>query len=248
MFRSSHCAGLAAAAILAALVASPPAAAQVRLRTDAGEASVKVLSWKDIPFRTVVRQEHDFSCGSAALATLLTYHYGRPTSEATTFSAMYASGDQAAIQKVGFSMLDMKRYLAAVGLASDGFRISLDELAQMRRPAIVLMNLGSYRHFVVIKGVQGDRVLVGDPALGLRTYRRADFMQMWNGVAFGLHERPGLRAPAFNQAAEWDPWARAPSGVVSRWDTTTALTDHLAPLYQITPLRELTSAYPGAPP
>lgn len=240
--------GIGAVAALTALVLAAPAGAQVRFRTEGGEAAVKVLSWKDIPFRTTIRQEHDFSCGSAALATLLTYHYGRPTTEAQAFSAMYAMGDQAAIQKVGFSMLDMKRYLTSKGLASDGFRISLDELAQMRRPAIVLINLGSYRHFVVIKGVERDRVLVGDPALGLRTYARADFQKMWNGIAFGLHDRPGQKAPAFNQPAEWDPWARAPSQNAARWDTSTALTDHLMPLYQITPLRELQSAYPGTPP
>ncbi|RYF14189.1 MAG: peptidase C39, partial [Oxalobacteraceae bacterium] len=29
-------------------------------------------------FETVVRQQYDFSCGSAALATLLRYHYDDP--------------------------------------------------------------------------------------------------------------------------------------------------------------------------
>jgi uncharacterized protein len=232
---------LAAAVLVGA--AGSPAAAQVAVRMEGGEARMRVVSWRDIPFRTVVRQEHDFSCGSAALATLLTYHYGRPTTEAQAFGAMYAHGDPALIQKVGFSMLDMKRYLASVRLRADGFRISLDELAALRRPAIGLINLGSYRHFVVIKGVEGDRVLVGDPAQGLRTYRRADFQRMWNGVAFALHDGAAPGAPVFNLASEWAPWSRAPMGQPNGWDTLTTLTSNQMPLYQIAPLRVLESAY-----
>ncbi|WP_204283799.1 C39 family peptidase, partial [Klebsiella pneumoniae] len=66
-------------------------------------------------FRTVVRQQYDYSCGSAAVATLLRYHYGRPTVESDVFSAMWRSGDQAQIKRAGFSMLDMKRYLDSQG-------------------------------------------------------------------------------------------------------------------------------------
>src|SRR5438128_1698017 len=87
-----------AAVALAALFASTGSLAQVRLSGDNGAATVQVMSWRDIPFRTVVRQQHDYSCGSAALATLLTYSYGIKTTEVDTFTAMYAKGDQAKIQ------------------------------------------------------------------------------------------------------------------------------------------------------
>src|SRR3546814_13412897 len=73
------------------------------------------LTWWDIPFRSVIRQRYDFSCGSAALATLLTYHYGAPTSEAMPFRAMWEKGDREAIRKVGFSMLDMRSEERRVG-------------------------------------------------------------------------------------------------------------------------------------
>src|SRR5437899_5579433 len=46
-----------------------------------GNVHVRTISYRDIPFRTVVRQQFDFSCGSAALATLLTYHFERPITE-----------------------------------------------------------------------------------------------------------------------------------------------------------------------
>ena len=58
----------------------------------------------------------------------------------------------------------MKRYLAAHGFEADGFEQPLDKLDEARVPAIVLINENGYHHFVVVKGVQADRVLIGDPA------------------------------------------------------------------------------------
>jgi hypothetical protein len=107
-----------AAAAMVWLGAAGGAAAQVRFHGEAGGSySVSVTSWRDIPFRTVVRQQYDYSCGSAALATLLHFHYGLRVGESDVFQAMYAVGDQARIQEVGFSMLDMKSYLEQRGFA-----------------------------------------------------------------------------------------------------------------------------------
>jgi predicted double-glycine peptidase len=235
---SVHRLKIAAAALLVLTSAPAVANAQVRFHNEAGGATVRVLSWREIPFRTVVRQEHDYSCGSAALATLLTYHYGKPTSEPQAFSAMFSRGDQAKIRKVGFSMLDMKRYLQARGIQADGFRIGLDELAASRWPAIALIDLGAYRHFVVIKGVSKDKVLVGDPAQGLRIYPRAQFMKMWNGISFAIHDTPTALPANFNAPAEWRPWAVAPVGLVESSSPLGRITNE-QPYYQITPTQSL---------
>lgn len=172
-----------------------------------GNFSLKLTSYAEIPFRTVIHQQFDYSCGSAALATLLRFHYLRQTTEAEIFKAMYDVGDQAQIQKVGFSLLDMKKYLSSIGYQADGFRVSLAELGQASTPAIALIQLGSYKHFVVIKGVVGDQVLVGDPAFGLRTFKAGDFLKMWNRVAFVVHDTPDAPTPLFNGREDWQRWA-----------------------------------------
>ena len=61
---------LAAAAIAGALVLTSPATAQIAF-SDGGSlyALDRVTTLRDMPFRTVVRQQYDYSCGSAALAT-----------------------------------------------------------------------------------------------------------------------------------------------------------------------------------
>ena len=244
--RVSAVLGLGLAALT--LAGPDPAAAQVRFHGEplGASASVKVMTWRDIPFRTVVRQQYDYSCGSAALATLLTYHYGRKTSESETFKAMFDTGDQARIRQVGFSMLDMKRYLEGHGIKADGFRMTVDDLGEFGAPTIVLIDLGKYRHFVVVKGVSKDKILVGDPALGLRTYSKAEFAKIWNGIAFGIHSTPALAKPAFNLAAEWSPWSTAPLGSEREFNETGVMSvHHLAPLYQIQEIRSLESISAG---
>lgn len=228
-----HAPTLLALALGAVLLASP-ANAQVRFNGSSGDFAVKVMTWRDIPFRGVVRQQYDYSCGSAALATLLRHHYAVPVGEAEPFAAMWEAGDQAKIRKLGFSLLDMKRYLNGRGYQADGFRISLDDLAQAKTPAIALIDLGAYRHFVVIKGVRGDEVLVGDPALGLKRYPRAEFEKMWNGVVLAVREAP--RPATFNRPDEWRPWARAPLHAPLSDASLATFTRELVPQNQITPI------------
>ena len=95
---------------------------------DTGNFQLAVVSYSEIPFRTVLHQQFDYSCGSAALATMLRYNYAVDANEAEVFKAMYAVGDQPSIRKLGFSLLDMKKYLASRGYQADGYRLSLDEL------------------------------------------------------------------------------------------------------------------------
>ncbi len=185
------------------LVMLPALAAQAA-DFSAGGASfvVPVASLKEARFRSTVRQQYDFSCGSAALATLLSHHYDFPVTEQEIFRDMYLRGDQPRIRREGFSLLDMKRYLATRGFTADGFEQPLDQLAQAGLPAIVLVADNGYRHFVVVKGVQGQRVLLGDPAGGTRALSRQGFEAIWqNRLLFVIHSRPGK--PRFNATEDW---------------------------------------------
>ncbi len=174
-----------------------------------GAYNVPVKSIKEARFAATVRQQYDFSCGSAALSTLLTYQYGYPVTEDKVFEEMYRLGDQAKIRVEGFSLLDMKRYLEAHGFEADGFQESLDQLASARIPAIVLINEGGYNHFVVVKGVRDGRVLIGDPAGGTRAMAQAAFEAEWvNQILFVISNRP--ETAAFNTAADWHAAPRSP--------------------------------------
>lgn len=226
----------AAAAAILALALPAAAGAEVRLGREAiGDYRVKVMSWWEIPFRTVVRQRYDFSCGSAAVATLLTHHYGRRTGESQPFAEMWRAGDQAVIRENGFSMFDMKRYLDGLGYRAEGFRVTTEQLAQGGRPGIVLIDLNGFKHFVVVKGIRGNRILLGDPMLGLTEYSLADFQRMWNGIFLVILES-GETEPSFNLAGDWGPWSRAPMEANGALRLAVGdVTTHLPPEYQLVP-------------
>jgi uncharacterized protein len=167
-----------------------------------GAYNVPVESIKEARFAGTVSQRYDFSCGSAALSTLLTHHYGHPVSEDKVFVEMFARGDQPRIRVEGFSLLDMKHYLAAHGFSADGFQEPLDTLAVAGLPAIVLINEGGYNHFVVVKGLRAGRVLIGDPVGGTRALSEAAFRTIWvNRVLFVINNH--RNTAAFNSAADW---------------------------------------------
>lgn len=203
-------------AALGACTATAPDAGTNRLSIGTLNTALPVASMYDRRFATVVRQQYDFSCGSAALATLLHYHYDEPVDEKTTFTGMFATGDRDAIRRLGFSLLDMKRYLAARNMPADGYRVSLAQIATARQVGIALIETGGYKHFVVVKGVEpgldGDSVLLGDPATGLRRMSAREFQRSWNGVLFVINAGgPGVKA-SFARPVEL---ALAPGGRVT---------------------------------
>lgn len=245
-FRFRTLARLLLSLALFVLFQGPAHAEEVTLGSqDTGNYNLHLTSYAEIPFRTVVHQQFDYSCGSAALATLLHFQYHKGTNEAEVFKAMYAVGDQDRIQKLGFSLLDMKKYLASIGYQADGFRLSLKDLQDASIPAIALIQVGSYKHFVVIKGVIGDHVLVGDPALGLREYKSADFEKLWNGIAFLIHDQPASEAdPVFNSADEWKRWADAhPLTAATVIQPLTPFLRDLRVIYQVEPNQVLPNPF-----
>ncbi len=203
-----------------------------------GLLTAKVTSMKEFKFKNTIRQEHDFSCGSAALATLLTYHYDDPVSEEKVFKAMFEQGDKKKIENEGFSLLDMKHYLQANGYHADGYITNLDKVARVAIPVIVLINNGGYLHFVVIKGIDDENVLVGDPATGTRTLTRTDFEAVWNNkLVFVVHDKKQTALDGFNRKADWKVKEKSPLGVALSGESLGAFSLFMLPAADASPTR-----------
>lgn len=197
--------------VLAALVlsASLPSHALELAMPGGLRLAVPVASVKALRFHSTMRQQYDFSCGSAAVATLLSHHYDRATTEQQVFEHMFQRGDQARIRREGFSLLDMQRFLAVQGLRADGFNLPLQALRDAGLPAIVLVAEQGYQHFVVIKGIADGRLLLGDPARGTRAMTVAQFEAIWhNKLLFVIHDYAG--AVRFNAPDDWRAAPQAP--------------------------------------
>src|SRR5688572_13992262 len=67
-----------------------------------GYYSIGVMSFAERRFKTILKQQYDFSCGSAALASLLAFHYEDTVGELEVFGDMWDHGDQERIKTQGF--------------------------------------------------------------------------------------------------------------------------------------------------
>ncbi len=189
---------------VAGLAMSAPAQAG-DLVMAAGGANVRVdiQSMRERKFATVVHQQFDFSCGSAAVATLLSYHYEMPTTETDAFEAMWAVGNQDRIRELGFSLLEMKRYIETLGLKADGFQLTMERIEEIGVPGIALISTKGYRHFVVVKGMTEKKVLLGDPSKGLLSVSRERFEEEWDGVILFVRSNVQLGKENFNNRRDW---------------------------------------------
>ena len=168
--------------------------------------NLNIKSFRAQKFKQVVPQHFDFSCGAAALATLLKYHYDISATEQKILDSMFAVGNQNKIRKQGFSLLDMKNYLGTIGLPADGYRVNIENVSAAGMPGIVLINANGYMHFVVVKGVSDKHVLLGDPALGMRKVSMDAFLSMWNGIYFIIKSNSHIARASFKIAD--DNWER----------------------------------------
>jgi len=167
------------------------AQASVDTSTFAGVPLTKtVRSMKDIRYSHIVNQQFDYSCGAAALATLLKFGYGIDIPETELIRRMMVFSTPEVVVKNGFSMLDMKKFVETIGMRGRGFRVTVDALQHLQIPVMVLMNIDGYEHFVIVKHAEQGRIFIADPALGNRIVLQEDFAKTWNGLVFAVLGKP----------------------------------------------------------
>jgi predicted double-glycine peptidase len=137
-------------------------------------------------FNNVVRQAFDYSCGSAALTTVLDFYLGRNFQERQVMEGLLRFGEtERIVERRGFSLLDMKRLVTALGHPSGGFKAEASDLEELDHPAIAPIEYAGFKHFVVVRAVYDGRVFVADPALGNISFTMHRFLEIWdNNVLF----------------------------------------------------------------
>ncbi len=182
-----------------------PARAQVLLKTPETQGTKPIRTLKDLRDEGVVRQRWDMSCGAAALSTILTYDFNDNTPEAAIVVWILHRTNPVRVRaRGGFSLLDLKHFAQARGYTAEGFSgMSLQDLASEESSVITPIRFKGFDHFVVVKGIVGDRVILADPGFGNVTMRTGRFMKIWkNGIVFIIHPPdPRMLAPKNISAA-----------------------------------------------
>lgn len=113
----------------------------------------------------VVRQQRDFSCGTAALATVLSHYFLHPTSEEELLAALRI-GEDGRRGSGGVSMRMLAELARERGFAARGVSVSAAALDALRAPAIAYLEHWGQPHFAVLRGVSSAAVELADPARG----------------------------------------------------------------------------------
>lgn len=183
------------AALLLTLLTGPVFADNImRIPAYSGDDAFtkRVHTLRDFRFRYVIEQKTDFSCGAAALATLLNYGFNRPFTETQVIDGMIRNADLNIVSQYGFSMLDMKKFVQTQGLRASGFVTNIEKLRTLKIPVITLLNSEGFKHFVVLKYYDGEWAYIADPALGNRVLPADLFKRQWSGVLLAV-AGPGYR-------------------------------------------------------
>ncbi len=134
--------------------------------------------------RPVVVRQHDPSdCGAAVLASVAAYWGLRLP---LALLRQYTLTD-----REGTTVLGIVRAAEQLGFYAKGARILPTMLPDLPLPAIAHMYVAQRRwyHFVVLYRVEQQRVLIGDPAGGLRWMPMEEFLAQWTGIVVILAPR-----------------------------------------------------------
>jgi predicted double-glycine peptidase len=143
--------------------------------------SVKMEPFSELKYKHIVRQAFDYSCGSAALVTILNYHLGVMVNEQQAMEGMLEKGEKdKIIERRGFSLLDMKRYVGSLGMNGAGFKAEIKDLMTLDEPAIVPIDYAGSKHFVVLRGIRDGVVYIADPSAGNIVFSVEEFARWWD--------------------------------------------------------------------
>ncbi len=159
-----------------------------------------VMSMKALRDSGVIKQRLDFSCGAAALATVLRYGLGEKVTEReilADLSGLQSEEEKKISRKKGFSLLDLQRVAQNRGYKAQGFRLDAGQLGRLGGPVIVFIEPRGYKHFAVLRGVRGGRVYLADPSRGNIRMPAYSFLESWvqdggKGIIFVVEPKTGL--------------------------------------------------------
>ena len=156
-------------------------------------------SIKDLRDLNVIKQRYDFSCGAAALATLLRFAFGEQVTESQILTDLFdlPEAEKAERRRTGFSLLDLQRVAQARGYNAEGFRLEPSQLHLLRGPVIAFIEPRGYKHFAVLRGVHGNRAYLADPSRGQIRMPDHTFLQSWlqddgRGIIFVVEPKTGM--------------------------------------------------------
>lgn len=131
-----------------------------------------VKSWYELATQDVVMQTFDYSCGAAAVATILNKFYKEPVTEQIVLDALSKASTA--------TFADLAAVLPKFGFKGAGFAVSYEQLTKLKVPVIVAVRFGADDdHFSVLRGIDADTAWLADPSIGNMLIPLDWFLRAW---------------------------------------------------------------------
>jgi predicted double-glycine peptidase len=153
-----------------------------------------VMTWKELKQRNIVMQRRDFSCGAAALATLIRYYWGDNVTEQTFLVALdtlLTAGETRDRIQNGLTLTDLRRAAVKTGYQATLGELTFQKLTESKVPLVVGITVRDYKHFVVYRGFDGALVYLADPIRGNIRLPAGEFQEQWQANAVLVVAKPG---------------------------------------------------------
>ncbi|MGR8929752.1 MAG: C39 family peptidase, partial [Gammaproteobacteria bacterium] len=120
----------------------------------------------DILFKGVTKQSTDYSCGAAALSTLITgLVENARISEKDVIDEIAKLSDNRDSQ--GYTLSDLMEVSKNLEHYAEWRKVPVSQLPKIKIPVILLIGLNSkFPHFVVLKGIVDDQAFLADSIRG----------------------------------------------------------------------------------
>jgi predicted double-glycine peptidase len=154
----------------------------------------EVEDWRQLKRRNIVMQRHDYSCGAAAVATVVRYYWGDDVTEEYFLRMILATLSPAELQervKNGLTMTDLRLAAVRGGYQATIGRLTFDKLTNTKVPLVVGITFRGFDHFVVYRGWDGYYVYLADPIRGNIRLPAWEFVEQWQKNAVLVVAKPG---------------------------------------------------------
>ncbi|MDR3286651.1 MAG: peptidase domain-containing ABC transporter [Prevotellaceae bacterium] len=117
--------------------------------------------------------QHDHSdCGVACLLSVIKYHGGNISMERLR--------ELSGTSIEGTSLLGLYQAANKLGFEAEGAEGDIENLVKQKEPVILhVIKNNQTEHFVVFYGMQKEKIIIGDPAEGVKLYTCSDLNKIW---------------------------------------------------------------------
>ncbi len=140
-------------------------------------AGVGVLSFNQSPKLPIILQDERAECGHACVAMISNF-WGH---HLDLYSLRHIRGTSSR----GVTLLDINQLFEQLGFSTRPLQVPIEGVSLIKCPAILHWNMN---HFVVLKKVKKNHVVIHDPALGVRRYTLKEFSQSFTGIVLEVEK------------------------------------------------------------